>query len=184
MFITILFLLFFISVIFIEEKEKYNLSDALYVIGSIIFISISFIAFNMIREKSIFYFIYIILIATMTDTFALFGGTLFGKHKLCPKISPNKTIEGSVIGTIFGVFISVLFIVFTCNLNINIFVLILITLLLSIMGQFGDLFFSSIKRSFNIKDFSNLIPGHGGILDRLDSLIFISLTYILFMGMF
>ena len=138
----------------------------------------------MIREKSIFYFIYIILIATMTDTFALFGGTLFGKHKLCLKISPNKTIEGSVIGTIFGVFISVLFIVFTCKLNINIFVLILITLLLSIMGQFGDLFFSSIKRSFNIKDFSNLIPGHGGILDRLDSLIFISLTYILFMGMF
>lgn len=183
-FFPILFLLFFISVVFIEEKEKYNLSDALYVIGSIIFISISFIAFNMIREKSIFYFVYIILIATMTDTFALFGGTLFGKHKLCPKISPNKTIEGSVIGTIFGVFISVLFIVFTCKLNINIFVLILITLLLSIIGQFGDLFFSSIKRSFNIKDFSNLIPGHGGILDRLDSLIFISLTYILFMGMF
>ena len=179
-----MFLLFFISVVFIEEKEKYNLSDALYVMGSIIFISISFIAFNMIREKSIFYFVYIILIATMTDTFALFGGTLFGKHKLCPKISPNKTIEGSIIGTIFGVFISALFIVFTCKLNINIFVLILITLLLSIMGQFGDLFFSSIKRSFNIKDFSNLIPGHGGILDRLDSLIFISLTYILFMGMF
>ena len=179
-FFPILFLLFFISVVFIEEKEKYNLSDALYVMGSIIFISISFIAFNMIREKSIFYFVYIILIATMTDTFALFGGTLFGKQKLCPKISPNKTIEGSI----FGVFISVLFIVFTCKLNINIFVLILITLLLSIMGQFGDLFFSSIKRSFNIKDFSNLIPGHGGILDRLDSLIFISLTYILFMGMF
>ena len=183
-FFPILFLLFFISVIFIEENEKYNLSDALYVIGSIIFISISFIIFNMIREKSIFYFVYIILIATMTDTFALFGGTLFGKHKLCPKISPNKTIEGSVIGTIFGVFISVLFIVFTCNLNINIFILILITILLSIIGQLGDLFFSSIKRSFNIKDFSNLIPGHGGILDRLDSLIFISLTYILFMSMF
>ena len=178
-FFQILFLLFFISVVFIEEKEKYNLSDALYVIGSIIFISISFIAFNMIREKSIFYFVYIILIATMTDTFALFGGTLFGKHKLCPKISPNKTIEGSVIGTIFGVFISVLFIVFTCKLNINIFVLILITLLLSIMGQFGDLFFSSIKRRFNIKDFSNLIPGHGGILDRLDSSIFVILAYMI-----
>lgn len=183
-FFPALFLLFFVPVVFIDNKEKYNLNDALYVIGSIIFISISFIAFNMIREKSIFYFVYIILIATMTDTFALFGGTLFGKHKLCPKISPNKTIEGSVIGTIFGVFISILFIVFTSKLNINIFVLILITLLLSIIGQLGDLFFSSIKRSFNIKDFSNLIPGHGGILDRLDSLIFISLTYILFMSMF
>lgn len=183
-FFPALFLLFFVPVVFVDNKEKYNLNDALYVIGSIIFISISFIIFNIIREKNIFYFIYIILISTMTDTFALFGGTLFGKHKLCPNISPHKTIEGSVIGTLFGVLISVLFIVFTCNLNINIFILILITILLSIIGQLGDLFFSSIKRSFNIKDFSNLIPGHGGVLDRLDSLIFISLTYILFMSMF
>ena len=120
----------------------------------------------------------------MTDTFALFGGKLFGKHKLCPNISPKKTIEGSIVGLIFGTIIPVIFLSLTCTLNINLFYLIVITLFLSIIGQLGDLFFSSIKRSFCVKDFSNLIPGHGGILDRLDSLIFINITYILFMSIF
>ena len=160
------------------------MNDSLYVFGNVLFISISFIIFNIIRGKSIYYFLYTILIATMNDTFALFGGKLFGKHKLCPNISPKKTIEGSIVGLIFGTIISVIFLSLTCTLNINLFYLIVITLFLSIIGQLGDLFFSSIKRSFCVKDFSNLIPGHGGILDRLDSLIFINITYILFMSIF
>lgn len=177
----LLFLLFFIPIIFIKD---YNLNDSLYVFGNVLFISISFIIFNIIRGKSIYYFLYTILIATMNDTFALFGGKLFGKHKLCPNISPKKTIEGSIVGLIFGTIIPVIFLSLTCSLNINLFYLIVITLFLSIIGQLGDLFFSSIKRSFCVKDFSNLIPGHGGILDRLDSLIFINITYILFMSIF
>ena len=182
----VMFVLFVCSIIPMLQCKK-NIMDIIVTFFGIFYVEIllDFIVLIMNNFPDGHKLVWLVfIIAFMTDTFAYFSGYLFGKHKLCPKISPNKTIEGSIIGTIFGVFISVLFIVFTCKLNINIFVLILITLLLSIMGQFGDLFFSSIKRSFNIKDFSNLIPGHGGILDRLDSLIFISLTYILFMGMF
>jgi len=118
----------------------------------------------------------------MTDTFAYFGGYFIGKHKLCPSISPNKTIEGAIVGTLVGVMVSTLFYLFVINNSINIAILIGITLVLSLVGQLGDLFFSSIKRYYKVKDFSNLIPGHGGILDRLDSIIFVILTYILFMN--
>ena len=83
-----------------------------------------------------------------------------------------------IIGTFFGTLIPVVFYYF-CVMKSNIFILILVTLLLSLIGQFGDLVFSSIKRHFKVKDFSNIMPGHGGILDRLDSIIFVLLLYTL-----
>ena len=74
------------------------------------------------------------------------------------------------------------FYIIVLNPDINVFIIVGVTLLLSIVGQFGDLFFSSIKRHYGVKDYSNLIPGHGGILDRLDSIIFVILTYVLFIS--
>jgi phosphatidate cytidylyltransferase len=115
----------------------------------------------------------------MTDTFALFGGKLFGKNKLCKEISPNKTVEGSIVGTIFGTTIGTVFYALLIG-NKEIWIVILLTFILSIFGQFGDLFFSSIKREHKVKDFSNVIPGHGGILDRLDSMLFVILGYLLY----
>ena len=114
-----------------------------------------------------------------SDTFALFVGSKIGRHKLCPSVSPNKTVEGSIVGTIMGTTLAT---VFYCLLigNRSILLVIGLTLILSIFGQFGDLFFSSIKRNYKVKDFSNLIPGHGGILDRLDSLLFIILGFLLY----
>ena len=90
----------------------------------------------------------------------------------------STSVEGMIIGTFFGTLIPVVFYYF-CVMKSNIFILILVTLLLSLIGQFGDLVFSSIKRHYKIKDFSNLMPGHGGILDRLDSSIFVILAYMI-----
>lgn len=117
-----------------------------------------------------------------TDIFAYLGGRLFGKHKLCPKVSPNKTVEGAVCGILFAVLFmlgaGILFKVYF-YVNINFKMLALYTVLTSVIGQFGDLAMSSVKRICKIKDFGNVIAGHGGILDRFDSHIFaVSFTYV------
>lgn len=115
----------------------------------------------------------------MTDTFAMVIGCLIGKHKLIPDVSPKKSVEGSVAGSVVGTIIASIYYYNIITNNINIFVLIIMTLFLSVLGQLGDLFFSKIKRENGIKDFSNIMPGHGGILDRFDSLTFILYGYII-----
>ena len=151
-------------------------------IASTLFIGFSFNLLIAIRNFSLSYIIYIFLIATITDTFALLTGRKIGKNHLAPSISPNKTIEGSIGGSIMGTFISSIFFLEVISPTANLFGVILMSLVLSILGQIGDLVFSAIKRYYNTKDFSNLIPGHGGILDRLDSIIFIVLGFLIFLG--
>ena len=107
---------------------------------------------------------------------------LVGKNKLCPEISPKKTVEGLIGGIVMGTFAATAFYFTVINSNISLVFLIFITALLCLVGQLGDLVFSSIKRYYGVKDFSNLIPGHGGILDRFDSLIFVTLAFIIFKG--
>ena len=180
-FITILISLFVIPIVFINDNKTYNISDALYLISITLFLGFSFNVIALIRNYDLMYLIYLLLISTMTDVFAYISGKLIGKNKLCPKISPNKTIEVAVVGTFMGVFIASSFYHIFINHSYSLVMLILITTCLSIVGQIGDLVFSMIKRYYKTKDFSNIIPGHGGILDRLDSLIFISLAFILIM---
>lgn len=116
-------------------------------------------------------YIWIVFIAAFaTDTFAYFSGVLLGKHKLCPTISPKKTIEGS-IGGIIGCLIAI--IIFCLYFKIdNILRISILSIVLSIMSQVGDLTASKIKRTANIKDYGDLMPGHGGVLDRFDSILF------------
>lgn len=178
----VLFLVFLLPLVLINNNEKYNIKDALYLMASTLFLSISFNTFILIENMGVVYIIYLALITIITDTFAYVGGNLIGRHKLCPKISPNKTVEGALVGSLVGTIISVMFYNFIITTNENILVVVLITLLFTIIGQFGDLVFSSIKRYYKVKDYSNIIPGHGGILDRLDSLIFVALTFILFIN--
>lgn len=178
----VLFLVFLLPLVLINNNDKYNIKDALYLMGSTLFLSISFNTFILVENIGLTYILYIILVTVITDTFAYVGGNLIGKHKLCPKISPNKTVEGAIVGGLVGTIIPTLFYAFVIGTNPNIFIVAVVTLVLSTIGQLGDLVFSSIKRYYKVKDFSNLIPGHGGILDRLDSLIFVVLAFVLFMN--
>ena len=113
--------------------------------------------------------------AWITDTFAYFSGRFFGKHKLSPLISPNKTIEGS-IGGILGCILAVIAYKYIAQiiwgLSLDIIYSIAVIIPASIIAQIGDLSFSYLKREFKIKDFGTILPGHGGILDRFDSLLF------------
>lgn len=123
-------------------------------------------------------FEYILLLALATfgtDTGAYFTGMKFGKHKLNPRLSPKKTIEGSLGGMILGTVLSVAYGAYI-HINMPIVYLIGTCFILTITGQIGDLTFSSIKRTFEVKDYSQLLPGHGGVLDRFDSLLFNSMV--------
>ena len=171
-----------LAVIYCNNNKKYNADDAFKLIGMTILVGTVFHEFTVIREAGIMKFIYLFLITTLTDTYAHLGGSLIGKHKLAPKISPNKTWEGSIIGGIFGTLCAATFYYILVDGTVNVLGLLVITLFLSSLGQLGDLFFSAVKRNHDIKDFSNIMPGHGGVLDRLDSIIFVVIGYILLSG--
>ena len=137
------------------------------------------------EENGKIYIWYIFIISWGTDIFAYLVGKRFGKHKFS-KISPNKSIEGCVAGIVGAVVLALIYTFFVnkfASVHVISYVAItIVAIILSIVGQFGDFSASSIKRFVGIKDFSNLIPGHGGILDRIDSLIFIApFAYILLM---
>lgn len=174
--------LFLSPLVFINNSKKYSVNDALFLISALLFIGLSFNLIIILRNFELTYIIYLLLITTLTDTFALFTGKLVGRHKLCPAISPNKTIEGLVGGVIMGVFAACAFYYTVINPDVSLLLLVGITLILSLVGQLGDLVFSFIKRYFDVKDFSNLIPGHGGILDRFDSLIFVVFAFVILRG--
>ncbi len=169
-------LLLMLPIVYYNKSKKYNIEDALFMLGSIIFLGVSFNKLLLIREESIYTFLYLLIITIMTDTFAYFTGRLIGKNKMCESVSPNKTWEGFVGGLIFGVLTSSVFFISAFDYE-NVFKIILISIILSIIGQIGDLVFSSIKRHFKIKDFGNIMPGHGGVLDRLDSLLFVLIAF-------
>jgi len=162
------------------KDNKYTTREAFYLTGIVSFLGLVFTNFIYIRNLSIHCFVYLLLICALTDAFAMFTGMLIGKHKVTPNISPKKTIEGCFGGAIIGTTVAV---IYYSNLIGKFSIkLCLITLLLSIVDQFGDLFFSKIKRENKIKDFSNIMPGHGGVLDRLDSLCFVSIVYLIFIS--
>ena len=178
----LIFLIYFIPVVFVDDNRKYSVTDALYILGCTLFLGVAFNSFILISNIDGFHIFYIILITVVTDTFAYFTGYFIGENKLCERISPNKTWEGAIGGSVVGTIVPTIFYLFIINPHVNIFLIVGVTLLLTVVGQLGDLFFSSVKRHYKIKDFSSLIPGHGGILDRFDSIIFVVLAFILFMN--
>lgn len=176
--ILIILFIYLLLLIFFEEK-KYNIEDAFSLIVFNLLIVLFFSYMYLIRESDINTLIYLFLITILTDTFAYIGGKIFGKHKLIERISPNKTVEGLISGLIFGTIISSIYYIYTISFGNNNFYVFILSIILGISSSIGDLVFSCIKRYFNEKDFSNLIKGHGGLNDRLDSLIFVIISYII-----
>ena len=177
--VPVVFLL--LPVIF-SKKDKYTTKDAIYMIGSILLLGLLFNLLIGVRNlpgdnAGLYLLIYLLSVTISTDTFAYVIGILIGRHKMAPEISPKKSWEGAVAGLIGGTVVST--IVYVNLIGELSFLVILVTMILSIVGQMGDLVFSKIKRENKIKDFSNIMPGHGGILDRLDSVTFVLFMYII-----
>ncbi len=177
---TFLFVLIFI-VFAMKNFENLKYGDCCAVIFSTIVITMFLSNIIFIRTQfkhGLFYMILAICCyAWSTDIFAYIVGVCIGKHRFSPNISPKKSIEGSIGGTLCCVIFSFLAafvysVIVDCS--VNYYIVVVYALMCSIVGQIGDFSFSYIKRSYKIKDFGNLLPGHGGVLDRLDSLIFIS----------
>ena len=162
------------TIIFIQGAlvvfEKISPINAALSIFTFFYVSVSISYVYVISSSYAKFFPYIFILSMVTDTFAYFSGVFFGKHKLSPNLSPKKTIEGSVGGILFCVGASFLY-ALVFHKEFLAFV-IPFAFLGSIISQIGDIFASAFKRAMNIKDYGNLIPGHGGILDRADSVIF------------
>ena len=159
------------SLLYLFNIEHRKLEDAMATITGLVYVV--FFSFHVTLVEQTQYGILIwlvVLTAFGTDIMAYFSGFLFGKHKLCPKISPKKTIEGSIGGTLGSVVLSGLFGYFFAPEILG--HCLIIGVLGGIVSQFGDLTASIFKRKMGIKDYGNLIPGHGGILDRFDSVLF------------
>ncbi len=169
----------------ISSNMKTNLKDIAYTFIGIFYVvfSIMFLAFILGMEHGQLLIWYTLFAAWGTDLFAYIFGKAIGKHKFS-EISPNKTIEGAV-GGVIGSLVFMLPYTYAMNyffqMDYSYIYVIIMGVVLSLVGQIGDFAASSIKRHVEIKDFSDLIPGHGGILDRIDSLIFLApYAYIFF----
>jgi len=153
-------------------KNHFTFDEIGFILLSALYIGIGFYYLIETRNAGLEFIIFALLIVWCTDSGAYFTGRKFGKNKLWPEISPNKTVEGFFGGILTAV-------VFACIMQVIYpfdkpwFILVLVTIVSSVFGQLGDLVESAIKRHYDVKDSGKILPGHGGILDRFDSLLFV-----------
>ena len=181
--IALVMLILFLQVII--TRMDTNFKDIAYTFFGIFYIPVFLMFFAIIggMENGKILIWYVIIAAWATDIFAYLIGRHLGKHKFS-KISPKKTIEGCIGGTIGAVVIAMIYTYFInsyLNMDYSYIYITIISIVLSVISQIGDFAASTIKRYVEIKDYSELIPGHGGMLDRIDSLLFIApFAYVIF----
>lgn len=172
--------MFLLSVFFFEEN-KFTTNEAFTLSTFIVFLGLVFNYLTTLYLNEPLYFILLVMVCVCTDVFAYATGMNIGKHKIT-KISPKKSLEGFLGGLIMGTIISSTY--YMIFIGYAPFIKVLLSILvLSFACEIGDLFYSAVKRQAHIKDFSNLIPGHGGLLDRIDSLTIVTLVYIIIEGL-
>ena len=155
--------------------KNYSFEDAAYPIAASFYVGIGFNALLDARVAGFDKVLLALFIVWATDSGAYLVGRRYGVRRLAPHVSPNKTIEGSLGGIASAVLVTFVFMLFDRNVAAphHMFVMLLSTVFFSIAGQFGDLVESAIKRHFGVKDSGKFIPGHGGVLDRFDSMLFV-----------
>ena len=179
------FLLFFAMLLYlfgysVVKKGKVKFADLSAHYMTTLYIIVSFVSLTLIRyiTNGGYYFVMVFLASWVCDVFAYFVGMAIGKHKLIPEVSPKKTIEGAIGGVVCTTLAFVLYgyIITLINdaITPNYLILAILGFVLSIVAQFGDLIASLIKREHGIKDYGRLFPGHGGVLDRFDSILAVS----------
>lgn len=185
LFLILPILLFILFTWSIFTNMKYTIMDIAITILGIIYVPFlySFISFIWELENGVYYVFYLLMAGWATDTFAYFIGVKFGKHKFS-KISPKKSIEGCIGGMLGCVSIFLAYTYFlntNLSLKLNYILMGVLAVIFSIISQIGDFAASSIKRYCEIKDFGTIMPGHGGFLDRFDSIIMVApFVFILF----
>ena len=176
----LILLLLLLLTFYVFSYPKFTIKQVSMIFFGIIYVAITFSFIYLIRTINKFgiYFVWLIFISSWgSDTFAYCTGLLFGKHKLSPILSPNKTIEGAIGGVLGSFILGVIYTYlvlykFTDNIQISSLRVGIACGIGAIISMIGDLTASAIKRDYKVKDYGNLIPGHGGILDRFDSVIF------------
>ena len=166
LYVLIVFFLF-LSVTSVISK-RFGTQDVSFYLQMIIYLGFSFRALFFVREYDLMLFLFLVLVVSLSDVAAYFVGRAIGKRKLAPEISPKKTVEGSIGGWIISAIAGFGF-GFWQGLFDNYAILIGVSLMLPIIAQIGDLQASLLKREHGIKDFGKIFPGHGGVLDRVDS---------------
>ncbi|PIC65603.1 phosphatidate cytidylyltransferase [Sporosarcina sp. P13] len=168
LYVLVLLLLVYTVVV----KNRLTFEDIAFSAMSALYVGIGFYYLIETRFFGLEYIGYALLIIWSTDSGAYFVGRKLGKRKLWPEISPNKTIEGFIGGIISAVVITLVYNIFYPIADTYV-TFIIITVIASVVGQMGDLVESALKRYYNVKDSGTLLPGHGGIMDRFDSLLFV-----------
>ena len=189
LFLSLVGLLFYLVFLSVFSKGRLTFQQSGSVFMTVSYIIIGFSSLGLVRygRLGVYTFVLVFLGAWICDTFAYFTGMLFGKHKLIPELSPKKTVEGSVGGITFTVLAFLLYGLIcesAFSLEANYLVLALSGLVLSVISQLGDLFASLIKREYGVKDYSKLLPGHGGIMDRFDSILAVSGAFLVICMLF
>lgn len=168
----------------VYKHKTFNFVDAAVLMFGALYIGFGFRFLITMRDMGLGTLMYQLLVIWSTDTGAYFTGRFFGKTPLAPEVSPNKTVEGSVGGVVLALIVSSVYIYFFQPAVGQVNHIWLLTIIMSIVGQYGDLVESAYKRYFGVKDSGKLIPGHGGVLDRFDSMIFASFTFMIWLNLF